>query len=269
MEEIKHLQIISLNKDLDWYDEEGYFSSLLQSLNCSEPLIRIEYENSKKKLEIPSVEVLGDCIQKRTTRGILDPLTHYIVVFLLNLTGNEARIPLNINQVSLPYYGTIQNITNILHWRGRAYEIKAEPYDMYFTDPEFHERFIQRLQEFVSELKIIKNHTAHHKVNFCYLSQSDELPSIEIFHHPDIYLTPIVLYTSLTYLVTENVTDEEPGKAIYNCMLHLMNVTDTIWKVVVMWSTDEISRKYNPQLFEPRLIYNILDFLRFKREKIV
>jgi hypothetical protein len=261
MDETKHLQIVPLGQHIEWYDEATNFAYLLRSINNRDPMVVCDKSFDQETELIPSISELDECLEKGTTYDILTTETHYMLVFLLKLARHERAVYL---------YGNIEligNMPQIMFWRGKAYYMEAEPYDMYLTSPQFDARFMERLKEFRDQLCNIEQSTRGYKIKFRYIEPTAEIKDVSL---DDVVMNItfescfIEFYTSLSCFSSKCLLGlymDQNGciLTIYNEIQKLLDVTNTIWKFIIHWSNHMPDKS---PIFEPHLIYNILDYLR-------
>jgi hypothetical protein len=254
--------------------EHGYgaeLKELISSLNNPNPVIICKYVSHAESQGIPNIDILSKCVTINSTYGILNKETHYIIIFLLNLTNHEDLLPIDGGVDSESRAKIMEHVNDTFFWRGKAYYILTKPYNMYFTDPQFHTRFMKRLEEFVSELKRIKPRSNNYKIHARFSDPSKNKNHVSLENAILIIVptaTPMIFYTTLSYFSTEPLVNRHTSiykckSIVYKKCLDLLDNTNEISSFVIQWVIQKII-PFKSQLFEPRLIYNILDYLRFK-----
>lgn len=236
--------------------------NLLHSLCTKRPYFGADYMHTYT-LCIPDLAVLEKCVNASSTHGILSPHEHYLLVIALRMTSNEVSMPLANSDVF-----PLRNISGIIMWRGKTLRIVAHPFDMYWTDPGFHEVFMQRLREFVSEMKKVRIYR--------YVLSDKRGMTLGMYNFLHYSRTPLTLSTRIDKVDLENQgTRMEKIQLVHSVATRLLDSADNIYDVIVGWTAMKCFSKkilanvHFRQLFEPRLIRKICAFLMQKSDNSV
>lgn len=234
---------------------EGELSKTILNSFCGKnAIVAVEYLSSSGGGAIPPLLLLEECVRKGTTRDILSRYEHYFLVSLLRMTQNDLMLKVPDIDGENDYY--IRSMSDVIAWRGRAFRIAADICDVYWTDPGFHEVFMQRLSEFTSELRRVEAVLSKYVISID--ADIDARDFIYMTTHP----MSLKLTTKFGVSLCANTDNVDANiMTLYSNATRLLENSDAIRKFIIEWLMGCHGKN---RLFEPQLIRTICSFLMQK-----